>query len=245
MPMRRSCSTTCIGGTSSPTGAAATRSPSTSSTDSSASSCSRRAAAGCRRRSAARRSTAPAASSSRAPTSTPPPRCTSRRRPGPRWSASRCTRDARCSRKAARRRSRDWVAALPPDVRAGEPRLTLAEAYAQLHADPNRAKALLARAFEGFAARNDARRQLLTAAAAVECHYYEWADFAPLDRWIAEFERLLEPRPALPVHRRRAAHPQRAAHRAPVPAAGASAASRRRRRCSTRCWPRPTSRRCR
>ena len=61
--------------------------------------------------------------------------------------------------------------------------------------DPNRAKMLLARAFDGFAARNDARRQLLTAAAAVECHYYEWADFAPLDRWIAEFERLLEPNP--------------------------------------------------
>jgi ATP/maltotriose-dependent transcriptional regulator MalT/DNA-binding SARP family transcriptional activator len=89
----------------------------------------------------------------------------------------------------------DWLAALPPDVRASEPRLTLAEAYALLHTEPARAKTLLARAFENFAARRDLRRQLLTAAAAVECHYYEWADFAPLDGWIAEFERLLDPGP--------------------------------------------------
>ena len=26
---------------------------------------------------------------------------------------------------------------------------------------------------------------LMTAAHAVDCHYFEWADFAPLDRWIA------------------------------------------------------------
>ena len=89
----------------------------------------------------------------------------------------------------------DWLDALPPGVRAGEPRLTLAEAYAYLHADPGRAKTLLASAFTALGERGDTRRQLLCAAAAVECHYYEWADFAPLDRWIAEFERLLDPQP--------------------------------------------------
>ena len=31
----------------------------------------------------------------------------------------------------------------------------------------------------------------MTAAHAVECHYYEWADFAPLDRWIGVFEQYL------------------------------------------------------
>ncbi len=47
----------------------------------------------------------------------------------------------------------------------------------------------------------------MTAAHAVECHYYEWADFAPLDRWIGVFEKhLAEPFPftaaydALRVH---------------------------------------------
>ncbi len=81
----------------------------------------------------------------------------------------------------ARRRSRGWRSARRTRV---------------MHEEPARAKALLARAFEGFTARGDLRRQLLTAAAAVDCHYFEWADFAPLDHWIAVFERLLEPGPA-------------------------------------------------
>lgn len=88
-----------------------------------------------------------------------------------------------------------WLAALPQSARDAEPRLQLAEAYACLHADPNHAKVMLARARAGFAARGDVRRELLTAAAAVECHYFEWADFAPLDGWIATFERLLDPGP--------------------------------------------------
>ena len=46
----------------------------------------------------------------------------------------------------------------------------------------------------------------MTAAHAVECHYFEWADFAPLDRWIGVLEEHLAER--VPVHRRlrRAAH---------------------------------------
>ena len=88
-----------------------------------------------------------------------------------------------------------WLAAMPPEVREAEPRLALGEAYAVMHEEPARAKALLEKAFAGFTARNDVRRQLITAAAAVDCHYFEWADFAPLDRWIAVFERLLDPGP--------------------------------------------------
>lgn len=89
-----------------------------------------------------------------------------------------------------------WLAALPAAIRDAEPRLQLAEAYSCLHANPPQAKVMLARARAGFAARGDVRHELITAAAAVECHYYEWADFAPLDDWIATFERLLEPEPA-------------------------------------------------
>ncbi len=90
----------------------------------------------------------------------------------------------------------NWLAAMPPEVRDAEPRLALGEAYAVMHEEPARAKALLARAFAGFTASGDLRRQLITAAAAVDCHYFEWADFAPLDHWIAVFERLLDPGPA-------------------------------------------------
>ena len=41
----------------------------------------------------------------------------------------------------------------------------------------------------------------MTAAHAVDCHYFEWADFAPLDRWIDVFEKHLE-RGGAAQHRR-------------------------------------------
>lgn len=88
-----------------------------------------------------------------------------------------------------------WLAAMPEDVRDAEPRLWLVEAHAVLYDEPARCKALLERAFAVFAERNDLRRQLLTAATAIDCHYFEWADFAPLDRWIDVLTRLLDPGP--------------------------------------------------
>ena len=86
----------------------------------------------------------------------------------------------------------DWVAALPEPLRAREPRLALYLGVALLYSDPPQAKRLLDRAYEGFVANGDLRRVLMTAAHAVECHYYEWADFAPLDRWISVFEQHLD-----------------------------------------------------
>ena len=85
----------------------------------------------------------------------------------------------------------DWIGALPEATRAAEPRLSLYLGVALLYTDPARAKALLDTAYAGFVANGDRRRMLMTAAHAVECHYYEWADFAPLDRWIAVFEQSL------------------------------------------------------
>ena len=94
----------------------------------------------------------------------------------------------------------DWIGALPDEYREREPRLSLYLGVALLYSDPPRAKELLATAFEGFVANGDRRRMLMTAAHAVECHYYEWADFAPLDRWIAVFERHLFDAAALPFN---------------------------------------------
>lgn len=85
-----------------------------------------------------------------------------------------------------------WLAAMPDDVRNAEPRLSFVEAYAVMYDEPARCKALLETAFAAFEARGDVRRQLLTAAAAIDCHYFEWADFAPLDRWIEVLTRLLD-----------------------------------------------------
>ena len=101
----------------------------------------------------------------------------------------------------------DWIDALPAEYRDREPRLALYLGVALLYSDPPRARALLDSAYAGFESCGDLRRQLMTAAHAVDCHYFEWADFAPLDRWIAVFERhlgdgasLTAPYDALRVH---------------------------------------------
>ena len=86
-----------------------------------------------------------------------------------------------------------WIDALPDEFRQREPRLALYLGVALLYSDPHRAKALLDAAYEGFVANGDVRRVLMTAAHAVDCHYFEWADFTPLDRWIAVFEERLTP----------------------------------------------------
>jgi ATP/maltotriose-dependent transcriptional regulator MalT/DNA-binding SARP family transcriptional activator len=86
-----------------------------------------------------------------------------------------------------------WIDALPVEFREREPRLSLYLGVAVLYSDPARAKALLASAYDGFVATGDVRRMLMTAAHAVDCHYFEWADFTPLDRWIGVFEERLTP----------------------------------------------------
>jgi ATP/maltotriose-dependent transcriptional regulator MalT/DNA-binding SARP family transcriptional activator len=83
----------------------------------------------------------------------------------------------------------DWIDALPREYRDREPRLALYLGVALLYAEPRRARELLSVAYDGFEACGDLRRMLMTAAHAVDCHYFEWADFAPLDRWIAVFDR--------------------------------------------------------
>jgi ATP/maltotriose-dependent transcriptional regulator MalT/DNA-binding SARP family transcriptional activator len=85
----------------------------------------------------------------------------------------------------------DWIDALPSGYRDREPRLALYLGVALLYAEPQRAKELLSVAYDGFETCGDLRRMLMTAAHAVDCHYFEWADFAPLDRWIAVFDRHL------------------------------------------------------
>jgi len=89
---------------------------------------------------------------------------------------------------------REWIDSLPSDVREGEPALVYALGLTHVYGKPSRAKALLARAHHAFAAAGDTRHAMLAAAASIDCHYLEWADFAPLDRWIGVLERgLAEP----------------------------------------------------
>ena len=122
---------------------------------------------------------------------------------------------------------RDWIVALPEKVRDADPALVYALAVTHVYGDPTLAKSLLARAHDAFAAAGDTRGAMLAAAASIDCHYHEWADFAPLDRWIGVLERGLADVPTLrsPTEERRVraslllavlfrqpAHPELAAH---------------------------------
>lgn len=92
---------------------------------------------------------------------------------------------------------RDWIEALPESEREREPELVYALATTCAYGDPARAKALFARAYDAFADAGDARHAMLAAAASIDCHYHEWADFAPLDRWVEVIERGLAGPPVL------------------------------------------------
>ena len=92
---------------------------------------------------------------------------------------------------------RDWIVALPAAIRDGDPELVYALAVTHVYGDPALAKSLLAQAHDAFAARGDTRGAMLAAAASIDCHYHEWADFAPLDRWIGVLERGLAGPPIL------------------------------------------------
>ena len=84
---------------------------------------------------------------------------------------------------------RHWIEALPPAQRDHDPALVYALAVTHIYGEPTLAKSLLARAHDAFAAAGDTRGAMLAAAASIDCHYHEWADFAPLDRWIGVLER--------------------------------------------------------
>jgi len=85
----------------------------------------------------------------------------------------------------------DWIEALPPDLRANDPWLDYWYGRSWIFVEPGRGRPAVERAYEGFRAAGDRRGEALAISAIVTSYYYEWANFAPLDRWLPEFERLL------------------------------------------------------
>jgi len=85
----------------------------------------------------------------------------------------------------------DWIEALPPSVREADPWLAYWLGRAWVFVQPARGQAALERAFESFRAAGDLRGQALALNTIVTGYYYEWANFAPIDRWLPEFSRLL------------------------------------------------------
>jgi ATP/maltotriose-dependent transcriptional regulator MalT/DNA-binding SARP family transcriptional activator len=87
----------------------------------------------------------------------------------------------------------DWIEALPAAMRAGDPWLEYWFGRAWIFVEPQRGRPALERAFAAFRASDDVRGQALALNTIVTGYYYEWANFAPIDRWLPEFARLLAP----------------------------------------------------
>ena len=119
----------------------------------------------------------------------------------------------------------DWIEALPPALRE---RRSLARLLVRPRLDLPATRARRARRWSArttaFCAAGDVRGQVLALHTIVIGHYYEWANFTPLDRWLPEFERLLARRPRAPrsIAAERAARAVGVADRAAVPPARAS-----------------------
>ncbi len=85
----------------------------------------------------------------------------------------------------------DWIEALPPTMRESDPWLEYWFGRAWSFVQPERGRPALERAFVAFRDAGDLRGQALALSTIVTSYYYEWANFAPLDRWLPEFEALL------------------------------------------------------
>ncbi|HEY1325795.1 MAG TPA: BTAD domain-containing putative transcriptional regulator [Casimicrobiaceae bacterium] len=85
----------------------------------------------------------------------------------------------------------DWIEALPATMRESDPWLTYWHGRAWIFVEPHRGRPAIERSHDAFRAAGDARGQALALSALVNSYYYEWANFAPLDRWLPELERLL------------------------------------------------------
>jgi ATP/maltotriose-dependent transcriptional regulator MalT len=87
----------------------------------------------------------------------------------------------------------DWIEALPDAMREADPWLQYWYGRAWIFVRPPRGRPPLERAYEMFCAAGDLKGQALALNTTVTGYYYEWANFAPLDRWLPEFDRLLGP----------------------------------------------------
>jgi ATP/maltotriose-dependent transcriptional regulator MalT/DNA-binding SARP family transcriptional activator len=85
----------------------------------------------------------------------------------------------------------DWIEALPAAMREDDPWLEYWFGRAWIFVQPQRGRPALEGAFEAFRDSGDLRGQALSLNTIVTGYYYEWANFAPIDRWLPEFERLL------------------------------------------------------
>ncbi|HVJ20082.1 MAG TPA: BTAD domain-containing putative transcriptional regulator [Polyangiaceae bacterium] len=91
-----------------------------------------------------------------------------------------------------------WLEAIPPELRDRDPRLLYWYATCTFTFQPLQARELFRRALDGFRASGDASGSYLAWVGGVETFFYEWADFHPLDAWLALLEQLQREHPRYP-----------------------------------------------
>ena len=87
-----------------------------------------------------------------------------------------------------------WLEHLPADMRETTPWLLYWKGMCRLPFDPAGARGDFEKAFALFKPGTDSVGLCLSWCGVIDSVYYEWGDFSPLDRWIAELRKTIEPR---------------------------------------------------
>ena len=92
----------------------------------------------------------------------------------------------------------EWLENMPGELIARDPWLLYWFGVSRMSHDLHESRLRLEQAYGLFKERGDASGLYLSWSGIVETFVYEWSDFHPLDRWIAEAEVLLRDHPAFP-----------------------------------------------
>ncbi len=91
-----------------------------------------------------------------------------------------------------------WLRAIPDALREEQPWLLYWLGVCRMPFNLPEGRGHFEQAFEKFKLQNDAAGIFLAWAGVVETYIYQWGDFKPLDKWIAEIEELLKKYQRLP-----------------------------------------------
>lgn len=91
-----------------------------------------------------------------------------------------------------------WLRAIPEELHKEQSWLLYWLGVCRMPFNLPEGRGYFEQAFEKFKIQNDAAGIFLAWAGVVETYIYQWGDFKPLDKWIAEIETLLVKYPAMP-----------------------------------------------
>ncbi len=91
-----------------------------------------------------------------------------------------------------------WLQNMPDGMLSVRPWLSYWRGISQMPYDLALSRAELERSYAAFSEANNVEGLLLSWCGIVDTYVYEWSDFTPLDRWIAEIEAILRSHPTPP-----------------------------------------------